>query len=567
MNLRPLPIGIDDFKQVIIENYYYVDKTLMIKELLDKKGAVTLFTRPRRFGKTLNMSMLQYFFENTGNRKIDLDNKKLFHNLKIGNAGAEYIEHMCKYPVISLSLKSAKQADFETAVYCIKEEIAREFKRHQTILDKIILPEDKRRYNDIMNQTGSSGDVATSLRFLSECLNHAFQEKVIILIDEYDVPLENAHYNNFYDKMVGFIRSLFESALKTNPHLQFAVITGCLRISRESIFTGLNNLNVMSILSSQYDEYFGFQPHEVETLLKDYHLEDCMDLVTKWYDGYRFGEAKVYNPWSVINYVMEATSGSLSYPRPYWSNTSSNSIVRDLVEQANASAKSELETLMAGGTIEKAVHEDITYDTVYDSPDNLWNFLFFTGYLKQVSVRMDGRNLMITMAIPNEEVASIYDNTIRNWFRDEIKVQDLSALYRSMLNGEADIFQKELAQYLQQSISYLDSREAFYHGFLLGILGNLSDYLVQSNRESGDGRLDIIVRNLDVSKTPVILELKVSDTFKGLETACDRALTQIEEKHYDAWLPDEGYSDVFHYGIAFFKKQCKIKSVYKQFNM
>lgn len=563
MVLRPLPIGIDDFKKIISENYYYVDKTLMIKELLDKQGAVSLFTRPRRFGKTLNMSMLQYYFENTGDPIKNKENANLFAELDIGSVGEAYSKHMCHYPVISLSLKSAKQMDYETALYCIREEISREFKRHQAVLSELNIEEDVRRYRDLMNQKGSSGDIATSLRFLSECLHQAFHEKAIILIDEYDVPLENAYYNHFYEKMVGFIRSLFESALKTNPHLQFAVITGCLRISKESIFTGLNNLNIMSILSNQYDEYFGFRPQEVEDLLKAYRLEDHLELVTKWYDGYRFGQTNVYNPWSVINYVMEALSGNTAFPRPYWSNTSSNSIVRDLVERANASAKVELEILMSGGTIEKTVHEDITYDTVYDSPDNLWNFLFFTGYLKQISTRMDGRNLMITMAIPNEEVASIYDNTISNWFRDDIKSKNLSQLYQAMLRGDADMFQKELAYYLQRSISYMDSKESFYHGFMLGVLGNLEDYLIQSNREAGNGRLDIVVRHPDVMRAPVILELKISDTYKELELSCNKALEQIKEKKYDEWLPEEGYREVIHCGIAFFKKQCRVKMVHK----
>ena len=565
MILRPLPVGIDDFKKVISEKYYYVDKTLMIKELLDKQGAVSLFTRPRRFGKSLNMSMLQYYFENTGDASLNNENKKLFSNLNIGSEDEAYATHMCRYPVISLSLKSAKQMEYETAIYCIKEELSREFKRHQTILNELSIEEDIRRYKDIMNHKGSSGDIATSLRFLSECLHQTLQEKVIILIDEYDVPLENAYYNGFYEKMVDFIRSLFESALKSNSHLQFAVITGCLRISRESIFTGLNNLNIMSILSNQYDEYFGFQPQEVEELLKTYQLETHLETVTKWYDGYKFGETNVYNPWSVINYVMEAVSGDAAFPRPYWSNTSSNSIVRDLVERANASAKLELETLLSGGTLEKTVHEDITYETVYDSPDNLWNFLFFTGYLKQVSARMDGRNLMITLAIPNEEVASIYDNTIRNWFRDEIKTTNLSVLYQAMLEGDSEKFQKELAHYLQKSISYMDNREAFYHGFLLGILGNMEEYLVQSNREAGNGRLDIVVRHPDVMQTPIVIELKVSNTFKELEAFCDKALKQIEERKYDEWLPEEGYQEVLHCGISFFKKQCCVKMIRKSF--
>lgn len=565
MILRPLPVGIDDFKKVISEKYYYVDKTLMIKELLDKQGAVSLFTRPRRFGKSLNMSMLQYYFENTGDASLNNENKKLFSNLNIGSEDETYATHMCRYPVISLSLKSAKQMEYETAIYCIKEELSREFKRHQTILNELSIEEDIRRYKDIMNHKGSSGDIATSLRFLSECLHQTLQEKVIILIDEYDVPLENAYYNGFYEKMVDFIRSLFESALKSNSHLQFAVITGCLRISRESIFTGLNNLNIMSILSNQYDEYFGFQPQEVEELLKTYQLETHLETVTKWYDGYKFGETNVYNPWSVINYVMEAVSGDAAFPRPYWSNTSSNSIVRDLVERANASAKLELETLLSGGTLEKTVHEDITYETVYDSPDNLWNFLFFTGYLKQVSARMDGRNLMITLAIPNEEVASIYDNTIRNWFRDEIKTTNLSVLYQAMLEGDSEKFQKELAHYLQKSISYMDNREAFYHGFLLGILGNMEEYLVQSNREAGNGRLDIVVRHPDVMQTPIVIELKVSNTFKELEAFCDKALKQIEERKYDEWLPEEGYREVLHCGISFFKKQCCVKMIRKSF--
>lgn len=565
MDFRPLPIGIDNFKKIIDGNYYFIDKTWLIKELLDKKGAVTLFTRPRRFGKTLNMSMIQYFLEDAGSDEMNAENRKLFHGLRIMDAGDTYIQHMGKYPVISLSLKSAKQPTYSSAYYKLCEELWREYDRHAYVLNHLTGSK-REQYQAILDRKASEDVYSGSLKFLCEVLHDYHKKSAVILIDEYDVPLENAYYCGFYDEMVGFVRSLFESALKTNASMEFSVITGCLRISRESIFTGLNNLNMISILSSRFDEYFGFRPNEVTTLLSYYHLEEYADTVKRWYDGYMFGEANVYNPWSVINYVSEAISGSQAFPRPYWSNTSSNSIVRDLIERADASVKEEVEKLIAGGTIEKPVHEDITYDSIYDSDDNLWNFLFFTGYLKLVSQRMSGRDLMVTMAIPNEEVAYIYDNTIKNWFRDEIKTQDLTVMYQAMLTGNSDSFQKELSILLQKSISYLDSREAFYHGFLLGVLGNMREYLVKSNRESGNGRLDIVVRNLDVSQPPVILELKVSDTFKDMDSACDKALKQIEDMGYDSWLPDEGYSGVWEYGIAFFRKQCRVKTIFKSFN-
>lgn len=558
MGLRPLPVGIDDFEKVISGNYYYVDKTWMIKELLDKKSEVNLFTRPRRFGKTLNMSMLQYYFENTGNETCNQANQRLFDGLKIATSGECYTNCMATYPVISLSLKSSKQTTFSSAYYKICEELWREFERHEYVLDALSGVR-RDQYLSILNQTASQDVYSGSLRFLSEVLSEYHGKSVIILIDEYDVPLENAYYGGFYEEMTSFIRSLFESALKTNPSLEFAVITGCLRISKESIFTGLNNLNVISILSNQYDEYFGFQQKEIDTMLQYYGLEENREIIREWYDGYLFGEAEVYNPWSVINYIVEALAGKAAFPRPYWTNTSSNQIVRDLIERADISVKMELECLISGGAIEKPVHEDITYDSIYDSEDSIWNFLLFTGYLRKDSMRLNGDELYVSMTIPNREIRYIYNNSIRNWFRDEIKSKDLSLLYQAMLNGDSDTFQKELSIYLQSSISYLDSREAFYHGFLLGVLGNLKDFLVKSNRESGDGRLDIVVRSLNIDITPIILELKVSDTFKGMVSACEAALKQTEKRQYSAYLADEGYSDVLIYGIAFFRKQCMIK--------
>lgn len=560
MNKKNLPVGIDNFKKLVQGNYYYVDKTGFIKELLDKKGEVNLFTRPRRFGKTLNMSMFQYFFEDTGNVKLNQEQGQLFHGLKIMEAGTDYLRHMGAYPVINLSLKSAKRAQYSSSFYQLCGELTREFDRHRKVIDK--LPVDKNeKYQRILNGTASPDEYSASLRFLSEVLYDVYEKKVIILIDEYDVPLENAWFNGFYEQMMDFLRALFENALKTNPCLDFSVLTGCLRISRESIFTGLNNLEIISILSHLYSEYFGFTQEEANQMLDYYGLFSKKDDMKAWYDGYRFGDSEVYNPWSAMNYVKALTVNPEELPAPFWANTSSNDIVRNLIEKADLSVKMEIEHLLAGGTIEKPIHEDLTYGSIFESEDSLWNFLFFTGYLKKTAIRMDGDTRYIKLAIPNREVRYIYNNTILGWFRMKIKTRDLTVLYNSLVKGEADTVQQELSSLLMESISYMDGREEFYHGFLLGILENMADYIVKSNRESGLGRYDIAVRCLDVNKPPVILELKVSDTFKGMETACDRALAQIHENRYNDWLPEEGYSEVLDYGIAFYKKQCRVKVV------
>ncbi len=378
MDFKPLPIGVDNFKDIILDNYYYVDKTLLIKDIIDNKAKVNLFTRPRRFGKTLNISMLQYFFENAKE-----DNSYLFKDLKIMSQGEKYISDMGQYPVINLSLKSAKQPTFELAYECLLNEIIEEFKRHDYILKSDNLDYEKEDYINIIKKKASLGTVVTSIKFLSECLEKYHNKKVIILIDEYDVPLENSFFRGFYDEMIDFIRSLFESALKTNDYLEFAVLTGCLRISKESIFTGLNNLEIISILNKYYDEYFGFTPEEVSKILKDYNLKDKEDTVKKWYNGYIFGNAEVYNPWSVIKFVKDLYIDNYVFPISYWANTSSNSIVKSLIEKADDDTKSEIEELIAGKTIEKPIHEDITYGDIDSSMDNLWNFMFFTGYLKK----------------------------------------------------------------------------------------------------------------------------------------------------------------------------------------
>ncbi|UZP02123.1 AAA family ATPase [Clostridium botulinum] len=555
MKLKALPIGVDSFEKLITRDYYYIDKTLLIKDLLDNKADVNLFTRPRRFGKTLNMSMIQYYFE-----KREEDNAYLFENLNIMKAGEEYISHMGQYPVINLSLKSAKQPNFELAFKCMKEEITNEFRRHEYILKSDKLNNEKEQYLRIVKGDDEDGLYITSLKFLSQCLEKYHNKKVIILIDEYDVPLENAFFEGFYDKMIAFLRSLFESALKTNSSLEFSVITGCLRISRESIFTGLNNLNIVSILNDRYAEHFGFTDDEVKKILKDYKLEEKYGVIKEWYNGYIFGSTNVYNPWSVVKYVYDLLPNINAFPTSYWANTSSNSIVRSLIEKADSVTKKEIELLIEGKDIEKKVHEDITYNEMYDSMDNLWNFMFFTGYFKKVSERMDEEdNHYITLKIPNKEVKYIFKNKILKWFHDKVKVKDLSTMYSAIFSKDSQTFQKELNAMLRQTISFNDAYENFYHGFTLGVLANMHDFLVKSNREAGDGRSDIFIKSLSIFEPCVILELKVCDKPKDIFKKCDEALAQIDAKNYEEELKEEGYENIIKYGISFYRKDCVIK--------
>ncbi len=555
---KPLPIGIDDFKKLRDNDFYYTDKTLFIKELLDKRSEVRLFTRPRRFGKTLELSMLKYFFESVHVPDgCSDDNSSLFKGLKIMDAGERYTRHLGQYPVICISLKSARQPDFEKAFIMLKRQIADEFRRHKYVTDSLE-ESDKLRYNLIMNETDEDAQYLDALAFLSRILNEYHKRKVIILMDEYDVPLENAYFKGFYDKMTDFIRSLFESALKTNPNLEFAVITGCLRISKESIFTGLNNLEIISIMNTNYAEYFGFTQEEVECMLSYYGIEEKKEEAKKWYDGYFFGNTEVYNPWSVINYVKAASADHGAFPKPYWANTSSNSIVRELVERADSSVKQEMEELIAGGTIEKPVHEDITYDEVYKTEDNLWNFLFFTGYLKKQSERFDGETIYLTLALPNTEVKLIYRNTILDWFNQNIKKKDFSALYRGILQRETDVLEREISKNLMETISFFDYKEDYYHGFLAGLLKMMDGYILKSNRESGLGRSDLLLLSPAYEGVAVIMELKITDSFAQLNDSARQALCQIKEKKYDAELKLEGYHTFIYYGISFFKKLCRV---------
>lgn len=555
---KPLAIGIDDYKE-IKQNYYYVDKTLLIKDIIDSKGAAILFTRPRRFGKTLALSMLRTFFEKEyGMNRKEVDKRPFFEGLNILNCEEKYTEQMGQYPVISLSLKSAKQGNFELSYGMLKRRIAEEFKRHSYALNKIEVAGDRERYEEIMNERGEELQYADALAFLSRILYQVHGRKTIILIDEYDVPLENAWFAGFYQPMVDFIRSLFESALKTNESLEFAVITGCLRITKESIFTGLNNLEIISVLNDNYAEYFGFTQSEVSEMLRVYGIQENEAEVKKWYDGYRFGQIEVYNPWSVINYVKTAVTNVVSYPKPYWSNTSSNSIIRELVENADGEVKQEIEKLIEGGTIEKPVHEEITYEDIHRTQDNLWNFLFFTGYLKKISEQFEERTIWIKLAIPNEEVKYIYENVIMDWFREEIKKEDLSKLYHAFEEEDCETAANIISDNLARTISFYDYAETFYHGFMLGMFSQASDYIVKSNREAGNGRLDIVMKSPSRRGLAVIFELKIAVTMDELEQMCQEGLRQIEEKGYAKELQDDGYRKIKKYGIAFYKKDCEV---------
>ena len=553
---KPLPIGVDNFENLIKNNYYFVDKTLFIRELLDMKGEVNLFTRPRRFGKTLNMSMLRCFFE-----KGNEDPAVLFSGTKIMEAGGQYLSHLGRYPVISLSLKSMKQPSRELSLAMLKRAVGEEFSRHwPAVLESGRLTEAAlERYLRIRDLKGSDADYADALKYLSECLHTCLDEKVVILIDEYDVPLENAWFHGFYNDILFPVRSLFESALKTNENMAFAVVTGCLRISRESIFTGLNNLKIMSITDDSYSEYFGFTQQEVDQMLDFYGLSENTETVRQWYDGYCFGNTEVYNPWSVINYVSSCRKNRNALPKPYWSNTSSNDIVRTLVERSDLSVRQEIETLIGGGSITKPIHEDITYEDMDSTQDHLWNFLFFTGYLKKIREFQEEETIYIEMAIPNREVRYIYKNTVLRWFEERTGKKKLSPLYDSILNGDSEKTAEILSENLMETISFYDYQESYYHGFLAGMLKNIGNYIVLSNRESGNGRPDIVLKYPSVRGKAVIIEIKVAKSCQELGQKCEEALKQIEVKNYEAELLREGYQDIMKYGVAFYKKECMVK--------
>ena len=555
MKHKPLPIGVEDFKRLVDNGYYFVDKTLMIKELLENKETVNLFTRPRRFGKTLNMSMLQRFFEAT-----EKSNAYLFDGLKIA-AYPEYMAYQGQYPVISISLKSMKQASYTDAFYMYKNLIAKEYEKHKIILESNkILDSEKEVFQNIMEQRADQNVYLNSIRTLSDILAKYYEKNVIILIDEYDVPLENAYHEGFYDDMTNLIRSCFESALKTNPSLEFAVLTGCLRVSRESIFTGLNNLKTYSITKNKFSQYFGFTQAEMQEILQTFSLEQYAGTIAKWYDGYRFGLTEIYNPWSVLNCIDSYLQNDMVACEPYWSNTSSNRIVKRLIEESNERTKSMVEKLINGTPIHTQIFEDVTYGTIDVNQDYIWSFLLFTGYLKIISCETVGDETYYDMVIPNVEIKSIYKNTIRSWFIDHVNRDSRTDILESVIHADAEKLEDLLCTWLTNTISCFDEQENYYHGFVTGLVSGFSGYMVVSNRESGNGRFDLVVKQRSRWHHAAILEFKVVEKYNQMTKACEDALRQIEEKDYEASLRDEQYENIAKLGICFCQKRCRVKS-------
>ena len=555
-----LPVGIDNFEKIRRNGFYYVDKTSLIEQLFSNWGEVNLFTRPRRFGKTLNMSMLKYFFEIGTDRSL-FDGLHICANEKICS------EHMGKYPVIFLSLKNAEGLNFDTAKYQMVELIAREAERFSFLAkDTNLSDRDREKYRVLTafadGHYQMSDDVLYgSLQTLSELLYKHFNQKTVILIDEYDVPLDKAFQHGYYREMVALIRAMFGRALKTNEALAFAVLTGCLRVSKESIFTGLNNFKILSITDSRFDEQFGFTEEEVQKILTDYHLEARFSETKEWYDGYRFGNVDVYCPWDVINHIDRIRDDPNARPEAYWINTSGNDLVKRFVDKANRTTRNEIEQLIAGNAIEKMLRLDLTYDEIDNSIENLWSVLFTTGYLTQTGMTEDGAYRLV---IPNREIREVFKLQIQEWFKKSIfsNTEQLTAFWKAFEEGNTDGVEMYLNRIMSNSISVFDiktgeeKKEISYHNLLVGILTGNADWLVKSNIEAGEGFADIIVETEDPN-AGIVVELKYTKDYDEMEQACRAALDQINDRRYQEYLLNDGRKDITLYGIAFCKKRCK----------
>ena len=559
---KKLPVGIENFREFSTENFYYVDKTMFIKDLLLNWGKVNLFTRPRRFGKTLNMSMLKSFFEAGSD-------PTLFDGLKIAQEKELCEKYMGKFPVISISLKSVDGRSFESASVALRTVIGNEAGRFRFLRNSDRLTNDEKEAYAQLTEVGSSqGGIYTmtekiaeaSLKTLSQLLARHYDQRVILLIDEYDVPLDKAFQSGYYDEMVSLIRNLLGNALKTNDSLYFAVLTGCLRISKESIFTGLNNLKVHTISDVRYDEYFGFTDADVDEMLAFYGLSSYKDVICDWYDGYRFGDTDVYCPWDVINYCDELLADPCAEPENYWANTSGNDLIRRLLKKANQSTKNEVEQLINGGTITKPIRQELTYREVEDFIDNIWSVLYSTGYLT-CRRRVPGKKM--ELALPNREVRELFIDLVKDWFEETIQA-DMGRINRfcaAFPNGDVSTIQDMLHDYLWDSISVRDTavrrnmKENFYHGMLLGLLRSQGSWLVKSNAETGEGYSDILIQTPE--RVGMIIELKYADD-GNLEAACAEALNQIEEKKYAEGLKRSCTKKIIKYGIAFCEKECLV---------
>ncbi len=559
MRKKKLPIGIENFEELRKEDFYYIDKTGLIAELLHHWGAVNLFTRPRRFGKTLNMSMLEHFFGMNGDKRI-------FEGLDISKETALCEEYMGKYPVVSISLKGIDALNFETAFEKAALLMRRAASKVYYLLDSDVLNEqDKANYRKLLDDPMTEAIFGDSLRVLSELLEKHHGTKVILLIDEYDVPLAKAHANGYYDQMLSLIRGLLGEALKTNHSLKLAVLTGCLRISKESIFTGLNNLKVRSVTDVRFDEYFGFTDTEVKMFLEYYGYPECYAVAKRWYDGYHFGNVDVYCPWDVLNYCDALLSDKDAQPENYWINTSSNDAVKRFIEESsNAATKREIERLVAGEVITKEIHQELTYEEAYQSIDKIWSLLFTTGYLTQRG-KPEGRQMKL--AIPNLEIRDIFETQVMEFFKENVREDGemLNRFCAALQNEDPENVEKIFAAYLRKTISIRDTavkkemKENFYHGVLLGILGVKSQWGISSNREMGEGYADILAEP-DTGDLGIIIEVKYAHN-GDLDGACREALKQIEYTKYEDDLANDGVANILKYGIACYKKRCKVMLV------
>ena len=559
---KKLPVGVDSFSKLIRQNFYYIDKTDLLMNLLNNWAEVNLFTRPRRFGKSLNMSMMQTFFE------IGCD-KTLFDGLKISEEKELCQEYMGQFPVISVSLKGVEGQNFQEALAAMKWIIGQEALRFRFLLDSSRLSaEDKEIYRQLIEVgKGESGlfimsndTLGASLKILSDLLCRHYGKGVILLIDEYDVPLDKVFQYGYYDQMVSLLRIVFGNVLKTNSSLYFAVLTGCLRISKESIFTGLNNLKTLTITNAQFDEYFGFTDKEVREMLSYYELEEHYETMKEWYDGYRFGKTDVYCPWDAINFCDDLRADDEAYPQNYWSNTSGNAIVHRLLNKADSVTKNEIENLIAGNEIIKEIHQELTYSELDQSVENLWSVLFTTGYLTQRG-RVDGRKYRL--AIPNREIRELFITQIREWFRQTSRndTGTLETFCQAFPQKNAAKIEELLNEYLWHTICIRDisgreKKENFYHGILLGLLRYKENWLIKSNAESGEGYSDILIE-IPESRTGIIIEIKYAEG-AAFDLSCHKAVEQIREKHYDAILLEDGMENIIKYGIVFYKKRCKV---------